>query len=119
MWQALISQHVRFALELTGWCLAFINWVRVRQLKRTQDELLRRLAGRPGAAHHLRAKTLGPLLIGLAVLLLLAERRGYLASAAGYAQYFLAILGWAWALWLWLRARALRRSANGADRRIR
>jgi len=119
MWQALISQHVRFALELTGWCLAFINWVRVRQLKRTQDELLRRLAGRPGAAHHLRAKTLGPLLIGLAVLLLLAERRGYLASAAGYAQYFLAILGWAWALWLWLRARALRRAANAVDRRIR
>ena len=119
MWQALISQHVRLALEVTGWCLAFINWVRVRRLKRVQEELLRRLAHRPGAAHHFRPKTMGTVLIGLAVLLVLAEHRGYLATAAAYGPAFLAILGWAWALWLWLRARSLRRAANAADRRIR
>lgn len=90
-----------YALIIVGWTLAFINWLRVRALERTQEELLRRLST------PLTHRSMGAMLLGLVLILFVASRHNH--WLAQYAQVLLALLGWAGALGLWLECRTLRR----------
>ena len=104
----LIGPLLTFLFTVIGWAWALFNWTRIRELKLVQEELLQRLSlpARP----RVMQPTMGVLLLGLIATALLASRRGH--TWIQYAEEFVAVLGWAWGLWLWLRLRALRRQTR-------
>jgi len=110
---AAMWQHIKLVLGVAGWCLALVSWIRVRQLKLKQNELLRRLT-RPSRTHHSHMIA-GTMLTGMAMLVILAEQRGH-AHTATLARDVLMAVGWVWALYLLVRARALRRGVNELER---
>ena len=105
----IIARHAfRHALTLIGWVWAFMNWVKVRDLKRVQEELLRRLSLPPPRTA--RLSSWGAMLIAFVVVLYgAAVRRHWIVP---YVEDLVSIVGWAVALVFWLRCREMRRGVK-------